>query len=71
MPNPMALVASLYDKWFMKNHNFRRHITENGVQNHENVMGNMQQSSLGPILPLQHVFRTLYLDILIKNAEKP
>ena len=35
MPNPMALVASLYDKWFMKNHNFRRHIAENGVQNHE------------------------------------
>ena len=54
MPNPMALVASLYDKWFMKNHNFRRHITENGVQNHENGMGHMQQSSLGPILPLHH-----------------
>ena len=35
MPNLMALVASLYDKWFMKNHNFRRHIAENGVQNHE------------------------------------
>ena len=23
MPNPMALVASPYNKWFMKNHNFR------------------------------------------------
>ena len=55
MPNPMALVASLYDKWFMKNHNFRRHITENGVQNHEHGMGHMQKSSLGPILPLHHV----------------
>ena len=31
----MALVASLYNKWFMKNHKFRRHIAENGVQNHE------------------------------------
>ena len=55
MPNPMALVASLYDKWFMKNHNFRRHIAENGIQNHENGMGHMQQASLGPILPLHHV----------------
>ena len=55
MPNPMALVASLYKQQFMKNHNFRRHIAENGVQNHENVMGHMQQSSLGPILPLHHV----------------
>ena len=35
MPNPMALVASPYDKWFMKNHNFRRHIAANGVQIHE------------------------------------
>ena len=43
MPNPMALVASLYDKWFMKNHNFRRHIAENGVQNHENGIGQQQQ----------------------------
>ena len=41
-------------RWFMKNCNFRRHITENGVQNHENGMGHMQQSSLGPILPLHH-----------------
>ena len=55
MWNPMALVASLFDKWFMKNHNFRRHIAENGVQNHENGMGHMQQSSLVPILPLHHV----------------
>ena len=55
MSNPMALVASLYDKQFLKNHNFRRHIAENGVQNHENGMGHMQQSSLGPILPLHHV----------------
>ena len=55
MLNPMALVVSLYDKWFLKNHNFRRHIAENGVQNYENGMGHMQQSSLGPILPLHHV----------------
>ena len=55
MLNPMALVASVYDKQFMKNHNFRRHIVENGVQNHENWMGHMQQSCLGPILPLHHV----------------
>ena len=55
MPNTVALVASLHDKWFMKNHNFRRHIAENGVQNHENGMGHMQQSSLVPILPLHHV----------------
>ena len=55
MLNPMALVVSLYDKWFMKNHNFRRHIAENGVQKHEQGMGHMQQSSLGPILPLHHV----------------
>ena len=43
------------DKWFIKNHNFRRHIAEHGAQNHENGMGHMQQSSLGPILPLHHV----------------
>ena len=55
MLNPMALVVSLYDKWFMKNHNFRRHIAENGVQKHEQGMGCMQQSYLGPILPLHHV----------------
>ena len=53
--NPVALVASLYNKQFMKNHNFRRHIAENGVQNHENGMKHMQQSFLGPILPLHHV----------------
>ena len=41
MLNPMALVASLYDKQFMKNHNFRRHIAENRVQNHEHGMGHM------------------------------
>ena len=55
MPNPMVLVASPYNKWFMKNHNFRRHIAANGVQIHENGMGHMQQSSLGHILPLHHV----------------
>ena len=55
MLNPMTLVGSLYDKWFIKNHNFRRHIAEHGVQNHENGMGHMQQSSWGPILPLHHV----------------
>ena len=55
MPNPMALVVSPYNKWFMKNHNFRRHIAENGVQNHEHGMGCMQQSSLGPIVPLYYV----------------
>ena len=48
------LFASLYNKQFMKNDNFRRHIVENGVQNHENGMEHIQQSSLGPILPLQH-----------------
>ena len=32
MLNPIALVVSLYDKQFMKNHSFRRHIAENGVQ---------------------------------------
>ena len=51
----MALVASIYDKQFLKNNNFRRLIIENGVQNHENGMGHIQQSSLGPILPLHHV----------------
>ena len=39
----MALVVSLYDKQLLKNHNFRRHIAENGVQNHENGMGQQQQ----------------------------
>ena len=55
MLKPMALVASLYNKQFMKNYNFRRHIAEKQVQNHENRMGHVQQSSLGPILPLHHV----------------
>ena len=55
MSHPMALLASLYDMQFMKNHNFWWHITGNGVQNHENGMGHMQQSSLGPILLLHHV----------------
>ena len=57
----MALVVSLYNKQFMKNHTFRRHIAENGVQNHENGMGCMQQSSLGPILPLHHVLEPCIL----------
>ena len=30
MPSPIALIVSLYDKQFLKNHNFRRHIAENG-----------------------------------------
>ena len=55
MPNPMALVLSLYDKWFLTNHNFRRQVTQNGIKNHDNGMETMQQSSLGPILPLHHV----------------
>ena len=62
----MALVASLYDKWFMKNYKFRRHIAENGVQNHENGMGHMQQSSLGPILPLHHVSEPYILTFPLK-----
>ena len=71
MPNPMALVASPYNKWFMKNHNFRRHIAANGVQIHENGMGHMQHSSLGHILPLHNVSKPWYLDLPITNAEKP
>ena len=55
MLNPMPQVLSLCDKQFLKNHNFRRHIAENGVQNHGNGMGHMQHSSLCPILPLHHV----------------
>ena len=55
MPNPMALVASLYDKQFLTNHNFRRQVALNGVQNHYNGMEPMQQSSVGPIVPLHHV----------------
>ena len=51
----MALVASPYDNWFMKSHNFGRHIAANGVQIHENGMGHMQQSFLGHILPLHNV----------------
>ena len=70
MLNPMALVASLYNKQFMKNGNFRRHIVENGVQNHENGMEHMQQSSLYPIFTPTPYFITLYLDLSIQNAEK-
>ena len=70
MPNPMALLASLYNMRFMKNHNFWWHITGNGVQNHENGMGQMQQSSLGPILPLHHVSEP-YILTFHNNAEKP
>ena len=66
MPNPISLVVSLYDKQFMKIHNFRRHIAVNGVQNDENRMGCMQQSSLGPILPFTPCFTTLYLDLPMK-----
>ena len=61
MPNPMALVASPYNEWFMKNHNFRRHIAANGVQIYENGMGHMQQSSLGHILPLHNVSKPYIL----------
>ena len=32
MSNPMALVASLYNKWFIKNHNFRRHSRKWGLK---------------------------------------
>ena len=70
MPIPLALVVSHYEKWFMKNHNFRRHIAENGVQNHENGVGHRQQSSLGPILPLHHVQNPISRPSH-KNAEKP
>ena len=48
-------LLQVYDECFMKNHNFRQHIVENGIQNHENGLGHMQESSLGPILPLCHV----------------
>ena len=55
MLNPMMQVLSLYDKWFLKNQNFQRQVAQNGVTNHENGLGTMQQSSLHPILPLHHV----------------
>ena len=71
MPNPMALVASLYNKQFMKNDNFRRSIVENEVQNLENGMGHIQQSSLCPHFTPTPYFITQYLDLPIQNAEKP
>ena len=55
MLNPVAFVSSDYDKWFLKNKNFQRQVAENGVKNHQNGMGPMQQSSLHPILPVHHV----------------
>ena len=66
MPNPMALVASLCNKQFMKNHKFRRHIAENGVQNHENADGTYATVLLGPHFTPTPCFRTLYLDLPIK-----
>ena len=40
-----------------------------GVQNHENGMGHMQQSSLGPFLPLHHVYE-LYILTFPKKMQK-
>ena len=63
MLNPMALVASLYDKWFMKNHNFRRHRVENGVQNHENGMDNNNNNNIQ--INLHKLFNTFVIISLL------
>ena len=55
MPNPMELVSSLYDKWFLKNQNFQRQIAQYGIKNHQNGMGPMQQFSLHSIILLHDV----------------
>ena len=62
-PNSMALVLSIYTKWFMKNHNFRRHIVEKWGSKPWTWDRHMQQSSLGPILPLHHVSQPYILTI--------
>ena len=54
----------------MKNHNFRRHIAEHGVQNHENGMGTYAAVLLGSHFTPSPCFRTLYLDLPIKKCRK-
>ena len=66
MPNPMALLASLYNMWFMKNHNFWWHITGNGVQNIWKWDGTNAAVLLGAHFTPTPCFRTLYLDLPIK-----
>ena len=51
MPNPMALFMSLYNKWFLTNHNFRKQVAYNGIKNHDNGMGPRQQSLWVPFYP--------------------
>ena len=70
MPNPMALVASLYDKQLMKNHNFRRHIAENGVQNHEMGWDICSSPPWVPFYPYI-MFQNPISRPSHKNAEKP
>ena len=70
MPNPMALVASPYDKWFMKSHNFRRHIAANGVQIHEMEWDICSSPPWVTIYPYT-MFQNQYLALPITNAEKP
>ena len=65
------LFASLYNKQFMKNDNFRRHIVENGVQNHENGMETYPAVLLVSHFTPTPYFITQYLDLPIQNAEKP
>ena len=69
MLNPMALVASLYDKWFLKNHNFRRHIAENGVKTIKMGWDICGSPPWVPFYP--YTMFHIYLDLPVKNEEKP
>ena len=66
MPNPMALLASLYNMWFMKIHNCWWHIAENGVQNIWKWDGTYAAVLLGAHFTPTPCYRTLYLDLPIK-----
>ena len=65
------LLWSLYDKWFMKNHNFRRSHRRKWGSKPWTWDGMYAAVLLGSHCTPIECFRTLYLDLPIKNAKRP
>ena len=76
-PNPVAQVLSLYDKQLLKNqnfmqkfHNFRRQLVSNWVKTIK-MEWDLCSSLLGSHSTTTPCFRTLCINLPVKNQEKP
>ena len=71
MPNPMALVASPYNKWFMKKSQFQETHSSKWGSNPWKWNGTYAAVLLGSQFTPTQCFKIQYLALPITNAEKP